>query len=456
VFRVRSGRIAEDDLLARLQRQGFQARPVDGLPSFYSVEAGPRPESHTFEHWSGMFYVQQASTGLAATVLAPEPGERVLDLCASPGGKATHLAELMRDSGCLVACEIDERRMPGLLGNFYRLCVPNVVVIAGDGRHLPTGAQFDRVLVDAPCTGEGTVRRRAGEVQNPSERFRAFVTASQRALLERAVRLTRPGGTVLYVTCTFAPEENEAVVTAVLERLPVELVPVELSVPHAPGLTSFEGARYDRRLEGAARIYPHHLDSGGLFLAKLRRLEGDVPAEANAWSHLPRVVSSDSRDEGEAQQLLAASIEAVLDRHGISPDALSAVDWTLRGDTAWMHTCREWPVESWEPNGWRVISMGVRAIELDTRGRPRATNDFLRYATRAVSSAIDLDERDLAGLLGGAALPSAEGARPGAVALRYAGEVVGRGAHRREGLVHEIPKARARDLARVFEARDRA
>lgn len=452
VFRVRSARIDEAELVARLERQGFRVRPLSSLPSFFVVEDGPRPLSHTLEHWSGLLYVQQASTGLAAPALGARPGERVLDLCSSPGGKATHLAEIIGPRGSLVACEIDERRMRGLLGNFYRLCVPNVLVVAGDGRTFPEGALFDRVLVDAPCSGEGTLRRRAGEVPNQSSAFRAFVTGSQRALLEKAVRLTRPGGTVLYVTCTFAPEENEAVVSRVLERAPVEMEPLELAVPHAPGLTAFEGKVYDPRLELAARIYPHHLDSGGLFLAKLRRLEGDAPRrDGTGWSSIPHAFPGDDRDAGEAHRLVTDSVEEVLRRNAIPSDALEGAGWMVRGDTVWMHTCGEWPLEAWKANGWRAVSVGLRAIEIDTRGRPRATNDLLRYASDAVGSAVELGDGPLLDLLRGATLPLPEGTPAGPIALRYAGEVVGRGLTTRGGLVSHIPKAHARELARAIE-----
>jgi hypothetical protein len=339
--------------------------------------------------------------------------------------------------------------MRGLLGNLYRLCVPNVVVIGGDGRKFPDGALFDRVLVDAPCSGEGTVRRRAaGELPNQSKRFRSYVAASQRALLDRAVRLTRPGGTILYVTCTFAPEENEDVVSGALASGLVDLEALSLTVPHAPGLTAFDGARYDARLEGAARIYPQHLDSGGLFLAKLRRLGGDAPAGRESWSPAPSAFPGDARGEFEARRVTHEAVDDVLTRHAIAPEALSAVGWTLRGDTIWMHTCGEWPVEAWPPDGWRVVSMGLRAIELDTRGYPRATNELLRFASHAVGAALDLDAQRLVGILDGVPEPSAAGVRPGAVALRHAGEVVGRGAYTREGLVSHIPKARARELAR--------
>ena len=268
VFRVRRGRISEEELVARLAARGFTTRPLDGLPGFHQVVDGPGPVSLTPEHWLGLIYVQQASTGVAAPALAPRAGERILDLCAAPGGKTTHMAELMGDRGCIVASEISEPRIRGLLGNVYRLGHPNVLVVAGDGREFPEGALFDRVLLDAPCSGEGTLRRSRGQAPNQSASFLSYVTRAQRELLERATRLTRPGGVILYVTCTFAPEENEAVVSDGLATLPLELEPLNLPVPHARGLTSFEGTEYDPRLEGAARIYPQHLDSGGLFLAR--------------------------------------------------------------------------------------------------------------------------------------------------------------------------------------------
>lgn len=453
MFRVRHGRVAEADLVARLTRAGFRLRALEGMPSFFVVEEGPYPLSLTLEHWAGYFYVQQASTGLAAPALGAQPGERVLDLCSSPGGKLSHLADLMEDSGCLVACDVDERRMRGLLGNLYRLCATNVLVVAGDGRSLPEGALFDRVLVDAPCSGEGTLRRRSGDAPDQSKKFKAYVTRAQRALLEKAVRLTRPGGTVLYVTCTFAPEENEAVVSALLQSAPVELEPLDLAVPHAPGLTSFEGAVYDSRMTGAARIYPHHLDSGGLFIAKLRRLDGDTASARRdrGWSPMPRGFPGEARTEHEVEQIVSDAVAAVVSRHGIAPETFDGFGWTLRADTLWLHSCGEWPLPGWEPGRWRAISVGLRAIELDTSGRPRATNDLLRFVSDSVRSAVvDVTEDSMLRLLAGEPGPADEATPLGPVALRLAGEVVGRGGCKLAGLFSEVPKSRAVELARAL------
>lgn len=462
VLRVRTGRIRPDDLVERLSNQGFRLSRVDGLPSFFRVVDGPYPISKTIEHWLGLLYVQQASTGVAGPALGPRPGERVLDLCAAPGGKTTHLADLMEDRGCLVASEISESRIRGLLGNIYRLAHPNVFVVAGDGRDFPEGALFDRVLVDAPCSGEGTLRRRGGKAAGKSRSFLGFVTGAQRALLEKAVRLTRPGGVVMYVTCTFAPEENEAVVSDALARLPVEIEPLELPVPHARGITSFQGERYDPRVEGAARIYPHHLDSGGLFLAKLRRLNGDEVETGGGWSSVPSAFPAEhssyngnvprservALDQEEAADRIHRGLEEVRERFGIERD-LGDLGWTMRGGRAWLHTVGEWPLGGWGRGRWRPVSVGLRAFEFDSRGRARPTNDFLRWVG-ASSGMVDLAPDELRTLLTREAIPTAV-ERRGPITLGHRGDVLGRGAVTGDGLKSEIPKARGNDLLRILD-----
>lgn len=457
VFRIRTGLVDEDALVDRLAARGFEVRAVDGLPGFRQVVDGPVPLSMTPEHWLGLVYVQQASTGIAAPALAPRPGERVLDLCSAPGGKTLHMAELMEDIGCLVANEISEGRIRGLLGNVYRLGHPGIMVVAADGRDFPEGALFDRVLVDAPCTGEGTLRRRGGHPPSPAASFVAHLGRVQRALLEKAIRLTRPGGTVLYVTCTFAPEENEAVVSDTLAHQPVDLVPLNLPVPHAAGLTRFEDSTFDERLEGAARIYPHHLDSGGLFLARLR-VNGDERTD-DGWSPVPSVFPSGDWDGDHAgaevdvdaaKALLASGVAEVQERFGVQRD-LDAMGWIMRGGRGWMHGLGEWPLPAWTPGEWRPIAVGIRSVDFDSKDRARPTNDLLRLLDRAVTERVlDLDAAELDALLRREPVPTEVDDR-GPYGLRFEGDLVGRGAVTRDGLKSEIPKARAADLRRIRE-----
>ncbi len=440
-----SGRVTEHALIERLRARGFETEPVEGVSGFHRVKEGPGPLSATREHWLGLVYVQQASTGVAAPAIAPEPGEHVLDLCSAPGGKTLHMAELMEDSGCLVASEVSEPRIRGLLGNVYRLGNSNIMVTAGDGRDFPVGATFDRVLVDVPCSGEGTLRRGGGRAPNQSMSFLGYVTKAQRALLERAVKVTRPGGVILYVTCTFAPEENEAVVTDALRRLPVELEPLALPIDHAPGLTHFEGVQFDPRLEGAARIYPHHLDSGGLFMALLRKLDD---GESRSFKEsVPAVFPGDDLSVDEAKERLGPALEELRDRYGLG-HGLDRLRWILRGGRAWFHTLDAWPIPAWENGSWRAVSVGIRGIDFDSRGRPRPSNDLLRLLGDRMTGrtvAVNDDEMRTLIAMGPVAVDDEE---RGPVGIRHHGDLIGRGALTVNGLKSEIPKTRAADYLR--------
>lgn len=460
-IRVRTGRIEPGVLVARLARRGFALSPLENQHDFFRVESQPKPIALTLEHWLGLFYVQRASTGLAAPALSPEPGERVLDMCAAPGGKTTHLADLMEDRGPLVAVDPSPARMRALAGNVYRTAHINVLMVAADGRELPDGALFDRVLVDAPCSAEGTVREGRGRVRARTARYEAYITGLQLGLLRRAIDLTRPGGTILYSTCTFAPEENEAIVDAVLRDATAELIPAEIPVPGSPGLTEFFGRRFDARLEGAVRIYPHHLDSGGLFLAVLRRTgttngDGNVletPSDPG-WTPIPSADSAggaDARDVEEAERKLV-EIKRVLDEvWRVEPAALEGVGWMLRNDRMWAHGCGEWPFVAWAGRGaWNSVAVGLRAFSFDSGGLPRPSNDLVRWlGSSLVGRGVDLPLEAWRTLLSREPV-EAEGMADGYAALRLGGIPIGRGFVRSGQVRHEIPRVHARSLARIL------
>jgi len=455
-IRARTGRIEPAALVDRLEAQGFRLSRVPEMSEFFRVDRGPRPVAFTLEHWLGLFYVQRSATGVAAPALGPRPGERVLDLCAAPGGKTTHMADLMKDRGCLVAVEPNEGRIRALAGNVYRTAHVNVLTIAGDGRFLPGGALFDRVLVDAPCSAEGTLRDKGGEQRPRRESFLAYVTKLQEALLRRAVSLTAPGGVILYSTCTFAPEENEAIVDAVLRDLPVEPEPLGLDVPHAPGLTEFAGRRFDPRLALAARIYPHHLDSGGLFLARLRKEStgGEEPAGGRdaGWTTVPAAFPAQGPDDAGARDRFAELEAALGETWGVRPDALAGTAWLSRGDHVWVHGCGEWPIEAWaERGGWRTISVGLRAASFDARGGPRPTNDLVRWLGDAIECRrVELGPDAWLRLLRREPVDT-PGVEDGYAALCLDGLPLGRG-FVRDGIArHEVPKVHARKLRETLE-----
>jgi NOL1/NOP2/sun family putative RNA methylase len=460
-LRVRTGRISVEGLAERLIRQGFQVRPFPGLPDFLEVTHQPFPVSESLEHWLGLFYIQQAVTGVAAPLLGPKPGERVLDLCSAPGGKTTHLADLMEDRGSVVAADVSDKRLRALLGNVYRTAHTNILTVASDGRRFPLGATFDRVLADVPCSGEGMIRKKGGRVGRTSPKALKRMTRSQEKLLRRAAELVRPGGEILYVTCTFAPEENEAVVSRVLSDTGLEVLPISLDLPHAAGLTAFEDEEYDPRMAGACRIFPHHFDSGGLFLCHLRRPgPGDTPVEG--WSEVPPVFPGQAMSADEAREYIRVGVEYLHDDFGVPPETLADARWIVRGENVWLHTLDAWPVAGWEEKGgWRVLSAGVRALSRDGRG-VRPTTDLIRWldgpvGPRALALSEDqwLDllrgrELELTEVVTGAGEP-AERLGDGFVTLCLGEYGLGRGVARRGRVVPELPKARAGWLLKVLE-----
>jgi NOL1/NOP2/sun family putative RNA methylase len=227
----------------------------------------------TWGSFQGWWHGQEEVSAIPAPVLDPQPGERVWAACGAPGSKASHLAALMDDSGTLVANDRNLGRLSALRFNLERLGVTCAAVTNRDARNFSMQPfefeEFDRALVDAPCSCEGTIRKNPDALDEWSEGYLDSVSTLQRSILERAIQATREGGSVVYSTCTFAPEENEAVLDGVLESEDCRLVEFDLALDHGPGITEWQGAEFDSSLRKAKRVYPHQNDTGGFFCARL-------------------------------------------------------------------------------------------------------------------------------------------------------------------------------------------
>ena len=203
--------------------QSYLHRRGQSVP--WCSEGFALPESdtslgQTIEHAMGAYYVQAKAPMLAVEVLAPQPGERVLDLCSAPGGKATQIAARMQNSGLLLANEPQRKRMPALVGNLERCGVANHVLTQARGtmltRYFPNF--FDRILVDAPCSGDGIVRKDQNMLTYWSPQDAQHLAQQQKGLLRAAYQMLRPGGTLVYSTCSLSLEENEEVLLGLLRR----------------------------------------------------------------------------------------------------------------------------------------------------------------------------------------------------------------------------------------------
>lgn len=257
--------------LARLV--DFPLRPVPWTENGCYYEWAAAPARHPF-YAAGLYYLQEPSAMTPAALFQVEPGERVLDLCAAPGGKATELGAKLQGKGVLVANDISSSRAKALLRNLELFGIPNLLVTNETPDRLTEYFPefFDKILVDAPCSGEGMFRKdpavaRAWYPEKPRE-----CAAMQREILSGAVKMLRPGGRLLYSTCTFAPEENEGTISWFTEHFPqMRLLPLEQHDGFSRGVP--EWGNGDRALELCVRLWPHKLEGEGHFLALLEKAE---------------------------------------------------------------------------------------------------------------------------------------------------------------------------------------
>lgn len=269
-LRANTLRITPSELTDVLCGQGYRVEPTFLADYLLSI-AGLHHPGLTLEGVLGTFFSQALTSAMAVIALDPKPQEFVCDLCAAPGCKTTHMAQLMNNRGLILANDNKERRIRALEYNIRRLGILNVVTTLYAAQNFPRRWRFDRVLADVPCSGEGTVRFSSSSLRWSRKRVERYLLRIQRALILRAFDVLAEPGILLYSTCTYNPDENEGVVQHLLDNRPAELLPIDLSAPHAPGLRQWRDKTYDRQMEKCWRIYPHQVNSVGFFLAKVRR-----------------------------------------------------------------------------------------------------------------------------------------------------------------------------------------
>jgi len=271
VLRVNTLKTTVDRAREALEAEDIPLDPIEWHDGLFAL-----PEDDPGSNWpyvQGWLHGQEEVSALPPLVLDPDPGERVWDAAAAPGSKTTQLAALMNDDGRLVATDNNLGRLSALRSNAERLGVTNLAVTNEDARNHSLkpfdGEPYDRALADVPCSCEGTIRKNPDALEQWTFEHVQGVAGVQKGILRRAIEATRAGGTVVYSTCTFAPEENEAVLDHALAELPCRLIEVDLPLESRPGVTEWEGESYDPSVRKARRIYPHFNDTGGFFVAKL-------------------------------------------------------------------------------------------------------------------------------------------------------------------------------------------
>ncbi|THG94596.1 hypothetical protein EW026_g6909 [Hermanssonia centrifuga] len=275
-IRTNTLRTRRRDLAQALINRGVNLEPIGkwtnvGLQVFESsVPIGATPE-----YLAGHYMLQAASSFLPVIALGPQPGERVLDMASAPGGKTTHMAALMQNTGMVFANDANKARTKSLTANVHRLGCKNVVVCSYDGREFPkVMGGFDRVLLDAPCSGTGVISKDASVKTNKSDRDFTLLSHLQKQLILCAIDSVQPesktGGYLVYSTCSVTVDENEAVVDYALRKRPnVKLVETGLEFG-VPGFKSYRGRNFDPRVSMTRRFYPHVHNMDGFYVAKFK------------------------------------------------------------------------------------------------------------------------------------------------------------------------------------------
>jgi tRNA (cytosine49-C5)-methyltransferase len=272
-IRVNTLKLSVDELKKRLKDEWVLEQVPWCKEGFWITHRnGPRYDIGNLpEHQLGYIYVQDAASMIPPVVLSPKPGDIVMDMCAAPGSKTTQMIQYMANDGLMIANDSEGKRLSALGINLQRCGAYNAIITKMDGERLTKKTEvFDKILVDAPCSGTGTIRRnyKISEMWSPGlvERMAKI----QYRLLKNAFMLLKNGGELVYSTCTLEPEEDEAIIDKLLKEFPnADVLDIKINIKRSDAVTAFDGKEYDSRVSKCLRIYPQDNDSEGFFVTKI-------------------------------------------------------------------------------------------------------------------------------------------------------------------------------------------
>ena len=276
-------KISPKELKKRLEEKSWKIKqPWKEYPDVMIVESNLNPGElgNSIEHLLGYFYIQELASMLPVITLNIKPHERVLDLCSSPGSKTTQIASYMKNKGLIIANEILLKRVKILASNLERCGVTNAIITKKEGNSLcrkleKLNFKFDKILVDAPCSGEGTLRSSIQTYYRWNIKIIKNLPKLQKSLFASAFNLLKENGEIVYSTCTHAPEENEEVVDWALRKFKGKIKIEEIKIPikSREGIISWEGKKYLKDVKNSCRIYPQDNNTEGFFIAKFKKIK---------------------------------------------------------------------------------------------------------------------------------------------------------------------------------------
>lgn len=278
-IRVNTLKISVNELVKRLEKD-WELTPIPWCKEGFWIEhkgigeEKRRDVGNLLEHSLGYIYIQEAASMIPPIVLAPKKHELVLDMCAAPGSKASQIAQCMENTGVLIANDFKYDRLQSLGINLQRMGVTNHVITKMQGQWFKD-FQFDKILVDAPCSGIGTIRKSLKTIKIWNPNMARRLAGTQKKLLETAFNNLKKSGTLVYSTCTLEPEENEGVVSWLLDKYDnAKTEKIDLKIKHAKPVLEFNGQEYNKGVKNCLRIWPQDNDTEGFFVTKIKLSAG--------------------------------------------------------------------------------------------------------------------------------------------------------------------------------------
>jgi 16S rRNA (cytosine1407-C5)-methyltransferase len=430
------GSIADQNIiLEKLKKYDIELAIVENVPNAYSLISGSDKIGKTLEHALGKYYIQSLSSMIPPLILSPTEDDTALDLCAAPGSKATQLSEMMGNSGTLYVNEPSIGRTKALAHNLDKLNVLNAGMLTSKGELISKyfNNYFDKILIDAPCTGLGIVQKKQ-EVSNWwTENHAVILSETQFKLLVSGIKSAKVGAEILYSTCTLTFEENELVVHKILEKYPVELMDIELPVKSHPGFTQYGDMKLNPELVKTRRIIPWEINSEGFFIAKFKKTGETEPSKKMD------VRQAEIEFLNWDNKTVKEHILNISDWYGIDIEILKKFRFLFKGNEM------QFIKSEWHADNLSIFARaGLKLGKLDKHGNivlhTLASQALQKHITKNI---VDLTTQDeLKNYLNGGTIKSMTDIEPrGRKVVSYNGDMMGGAIATKDGLKSQFPRA---------------
>ena len=442
-IRVNARKIDRKSLASHiLETYGIKTELVPYPTNALKVIDGYDYAGSTLEIAFGFYYIQALTSMLPPCVLNPSEKDVVLDLCSAPGSKTTQLAEMMNNKGILVVNELEIDRIKALVFNLDKMNFLNYGVVNKRGEILSKyyDSYFDKILVDAPCSGLGIIQKK-NEVNHwwSLERVKNL-SEIQLKLLVSAIKMLKVGGELVYSTCTLTPEENELLIDKVLQKYPVDIEPVNIPINHHRGLTHYKDEKLDSRLSQAIRIFPWEVESDGFFLVKLKKAD-----ETKALDQLKMKKHYSMIMINQPDKIFREKLEFLSGEFGIDKSVFSEYKFLLKKNEIYFASA-EWQ----DDNLGLFQRVGTKFGTIDKNGNivlhSFAAQILQQFITKNIYNIKSLEELRL--YLMGALIPNVN-LQAGQYAVRFNNNVLGTAIVIKNGLKSRYPRSSRTQTIRI-------